>query len=66
MAPGLEALRQQTSDAHWLVVSGGDHEELRDVFAWRGIAEWFNGGIFGSPDTKDEIVARELGSGNIQ
>lgn len=66
VAPGLEALREQTPDARWLIVSGGDQAELRDVFASRGIAEWFDGGIFGSPDTKDEILARELASGNIQ
>ncbi|WP_416137637.1 HAD family hydrolase [Halomonas sp. HK25] len=66
MAPGLEALRQQTPDARWLIVSGGDQAELRDMFASRGIAEWFDGGIFGSPDTKDEILARELASENIQ
>lgn len=66
VAPGLEALRQQTPNARWLIVSGGDQAELRDVFAQRGIAAWFDGGIFGSPDTKDEILARELASGNIQ
>lgn len=66
MAPGLEALRNKTSDARWLIVSGGDQAELRDVFTQRGIAQWFDGGIFGSPDTKDEILARELAKGNIQ
>lgn len=66
VAQGLEALREQTPDACWLIVSGGDQAELRDVFAQRGIAKWFDGGIFGSPDTKDEILARELASGNIQ
>lgn len=66
VASGLEALREQTPNASWLIVSGGDQAELRDVFAQRGIAKWFNGGIFGSPDTKDEILARELASGNIQ
>ena len=66
VAPGLENLRQKKPKARWLIVSGGDQAELRDVFARRGIAEWFDGGIFGSPDTKDEILARELGSGNIQ
>lgn len=66
MAPGLETLRKQTSNARWLIVSGGDQAELRDVFAQRSIAEWFDGGIFGSPDTKDEILARELASSNIR
>ncbi|MDV2857234.1 HAD family hydrolase [Oceanimonas sp. CAM02] len=66
IAPGLEALRKQTPNARWLIVSGGDQAELRDVFAQRGIARWFDGGIFGSPDTKNEILSRELASGNIQ
>ncbi|WP_444989128.1 HAD family hydrolase [Halomonas mongoliensis] len=66
MAPGLKALRRQTPGVRWLIVSGGDQAELRDVFTQRGIAEWFDGGIFGSPHTKDEILARELASGNIQ
>lgn len=66
MASGLEALRQQTLDARWLIVSGGDQAELRDVFAQRGVSDCFDGGIFGSPDTKDEILARELANGNVQ
>jgi len=65
-APGLEELRCATGDARWLIVSGGSQEELRDVFAERGIADWFDGGIFGSPDTKDEILAREIQNGNIR
>ena len=66
MAEGLAELRAATSNARWLIVSGGDQAELRTVFARRGIAEWFDGGIFGSPDTKDEILARELANGNIR
>lgn len=65
MAPGLEALREATAGSRWLIVSGGSQEELREVFAARGIDHWFDGGIFGSPDTKDEILAREIGNGNI-
>ncbi|GGW50450.1 HAD family hydrolase [Vreelandella hamiltonii] len=66
VAPGLKALREKAPNARWLIVSGGDQVELRDVFAQRGITAWFDGGIFGSPDNKDEILARELASGNIQ
>ena len=65
LAPGLAELRQATSQANWLIVSGGDQEELRDIFAQRGLADWFDGGIFGSPDAKDAIVKRERASGNI-
>lgn len=66
IAPGLEALRKATPQANWILVSGADQNELRDVFAQRGIAEWFDGGIFGSPLNKDEILARELASGNCR
>lgn len=66
IAEGLAELRAATPNARRLIVSGGDQAELRTVFARRGIAEWFDGGIFGSPDTKDEILARELANGNIR
>jgi len=66
VAVGLHELRQQTEQARWLIVSGGDQAELRDVFAERGLAGLFDGGIFGSPDTKDTILTRELGNGNIR
>ena len=66
VAPGLQALRESTPEARWLIVSGGDQAELRDVFAHRGLTQLFDGGIFGSPDTKDEILQRELTSSNVQ
>jgi len=66
IAKGLSVLRERTANSRWLIVSGGDQEELREVFASRDIVGLFNGGIFGSPDTKDEILSRELASGNIQ
>ena len=66
VAPGLEALRQKTPNARWMIVSGGDQDELLEVFTIRGISEWFEGGIFGSPETKDEILSRELAAANIQ
>ena len=65
VAPGLTRLRELTSSALWLVVSGGDQEELRAVFAERGLADYFDGGIYGSPDSKDEILAREWQNGGI-
>jgi HAD superfamily hydrolase (TIGR01549 family) len=65
VAEGLAELREQTKHANWLIVSGGDQEELREVFKARGLDHYFNGGIFGSPDTKDTILAREIENGNI-
>ena len=65
IAEGLEQLKAQTPNSNWLIVSGGDQKELREVFAARDLAKYFEGGIFGSPDTKDKILARELEIGNI-
>lgn len=66
VAPGLHALRERLPDANWLIVSGGDQLELREVFVERGLAPLFDGGIYGSPDAKDLILARELARGNIR
>ncbi|WP_126174618.1 HAD family hydrolase [Altericroceibacterium xinjiangense] len=66
IVPGLERFRQATAGRRWLIVSGGSQGELREVFTARRIDHLFDGGIFGSPDNKDMILARELGSGNIQ
>jgi len=65
VAPGLAELRARTERARWLIVSGGDQAELREVFAARGLRGMFDGGIFGSPETKDTILARELEAGTI-
>jgi phosphoglycolate phosphatase-like HAD superfamily hydrolase len=66
IAPGLQALRKATPQANWILVSGADQNELRHVFAQRGIAGWFDGGIFGSPSNKDKILHREKESGNLR
>ncbi len=66
IAPGLKELREATPQANWILVSGADQNELREVFAQRGIADWFDGGIFGSPMNKDQILERELASGNCR
>lgn len=62
---GLFELREQTSSTSWCIVSGGDQTELREVFSEKGLDQLFDGGIYGSPDTKDEILARELWAGRI-
>lgn len=64
-AQGLQELRKKTCHARWHVVSGGDQDELREVFIRRNLDRLFDGGIFGSPDTKDQIFQREIKNGNI-
>ena len=66
MAKGLFELREAMPNANWLVLSGGDQQEIRDLFAKRKLAHMFNGGLFGSPDNKDEVLAREKMNGNIK
>lgn len=66
VAQGLNDLREKTAHARWLIVSGGDQKELRKVFAARKLISMFDGGIFGSPDSKEEIISRELESNNIR
>ena len=63
---GLDVLRRQTPHANWLIVSGGDQNEIRDVFMNRSIAHFFDGGVFGSPDNKSVILKREIENNNIK
>jgi len=66
VAPGLNVLKTKTQHAQWMMLSGGDQAELRKIFARRGLAKMFEAGIFGGPDTKDIVLAREKSNGNIQ
>lgn len=65
IAEGLAELRNKTEASTWLIVSGGDQAELRELFTERNIAQYFDGGIFGSPDTKETILKRELDNKNL-
>lgn len=66
VADGLIALRDATSQANWMILSGGDQQEIRTLFARRHLANLFDGGLFGSPDNKDTVLAREKANGNLQ
>jgi phosphoglycolate phosphatase-like HAD superfamily hydrolase len=66
MTAKLHELREAMSGQAWMVVSGGDEQELRRVFAARGLDKLFDRGIYGSPATKEEIFKREIRSGNLQ
>ena len=65
LAKGIFDLREATPDANWMILSGGDQQEIRNLFTKRKIAHMFNGGLFGSPDNKDVVLAREKANGNI-
>lgn len=66
IAEGLAELREKTKESNWLIVSGGDQQEIREIFTQRDLADLFDGGIFGSPDSKESIITRELNRGNIK
>ncbi len=65
ISPYLADVRNKNMHAKWMIISGGDQVELREIFQQRGIDKLFGAGIFGSPDNKDVILARELDAGNI-
>lgn len=66
IAKGLAELKIKTEFTNWLIVSGGDQIELRNVFEERKIEKLFDGGIFGSPDEKSTILCREIDNDNIK
>jgi len=65
VADGLPELRA-TSSANWMILSGGDQQEIRTLFAKRDLAKYFDGGLFGSPDNKDTVLSREKANGHLQ
>ena len=65
VADGLPELRAASS-ANWMILSGGDQQEIRALFAKRDLAKYFDGGLFGSPDNKDTVLAREKENGNLR
>lgn len=65
VADGLPELRAASS-ANWMILSGGDQQEIRTLFAKRDLAKYFDGGLFGSPDNKDTVLAREKENGNLR
>lgn len=63
VAPRLKKLRAQTLDSQWVVISGGEQDELRSIFKQRGLANMFDGGIFGSPTDKINHLERLISGG---
>ncbi|MDJ0514587.1 MAG: HAD hydrolase-like protein [Methyloceanibacter sp.] len=57
VTPGLDHLRTATAKAKWMIVSGSDEAELREVFRLRGLDRYFDAGIYGSPRQKSQIFS---------
>ena len=62
---GIDQLRLRTQESKLLVVSGSDQLEIRKIFALRELDNYFDGGIFGSPRSKADILLREISKQNI-
>ena len=65
VAEGIKELRLYSKKQKWFVVSGSDQEELRYIFKKKNIYKFFDGGIFGSPDKKTNILEREIKNNSI-
>lgn len=66
VSPALPELKSATPNARWMLLSGGDQAELRRIFERRDLTPLFEAGIFGGPDIKDTVLAREIASSNLQ
>lgn len=62
---GLDYLKTKSINSNWMVVSGGDQKELRQIFHKKKLVDLFDGGIYGSPSNKIEIIKREILKKNI-
>jgi len=56
ISKSLFKLRENFPDTNWFIVSGGVQSELRNIFINRSLIDLFDGGIFGGPESKDEIL----------
>lgn len=65
VAPGIAELRERTSGIPWMIASGADEVELREVLSERGIAKLFNAGIYGSPTPKQDILLDAVHRGTV-
>ncbi len=66
VAEGLADLRKSLGSSRWLIASGGDQQELQEVFAERHLASYFDAGIFGSPTPKNQILSEVFSGRDLQ
>ncbi|MDC3148152.1 HAD-IA family hydrolase [Prochlorococcus sp. AH-716-I07] len=60
LANNIKENRKKFNKSKWFIVSGGDEKELRLVFRERNLDYLFDGGIYGSPKNKLEILENIL------
>ena len=66
VAPALMDLKKKTAQAKWMLMSGGDQSELREIFPRRGLDTLFELGIYGGPTKKTEHLQTLIADGTIQ
>ena len=66
VADKLINLKASYPNIPWMLVSGGNQLELRNIFRERGMDMLFEKGIFGSPDSKEVIFQREIETSNLK
>ena len=65
IATGIDQLKLKNEKSTWMVASGGDEQELRFLFEEKNITHYFEGGIFGSPSSKHQIIEKRLEGENF-
>lgn len=66
VAPALMDFKAATAQARWMLMSGGDQEELRQIFPRRGLDSLFELGIYGGPTKKNTHLASMIADGTIR
>jgi len=51
---------------NWIMISGSDQDELREIMNFKKISNLFNLGIFGSPLSKKSLIKKNLLNGKIK
>jgi len=60
LSPFLKKLREQNNSLDWIMISGSNQIELREILKTKGIYEFFNLGIFGSPPSKESLLKENI------
>ena len=62
----LVVLKEKYFRSDWFVVSGGNQQEIEQIFEYKGIKKYFNAGIYGNPKSKDTIFQELIKNSKIK
>ena len=60
VSPHLKKIKSQYVNSNWIMVSGAEENELRNILKFKGIDFLFEKGIFGSPRNKYSILKEKI------